>query len=94
MSSFMPETATGIKVGEVEQELNGLHVEREVIAKLIDDLATRLRGVLAERAPEAGSIANAPEPVRVPLAQALREEVRGLAGLSIQLRSIIDRIEL
>lgn len=82
------------KIGEVEQETDRLAIQEETLAKQLAELEQRLGPVLALRAEEAGSNANAPEPVRVQLAETLHNRVVGLSRLSDFLQSIINRIEL
>lgn len=90
----MPAVGTERKAGEVEQEVARMSTEREVLDKLIQELEQRLLPVLAIRAGEAGNTANVPEPMRVPLADSLHTHGTNLIHMGIQLRSIIDRIEL
>lgn len=93
-SSFMPSTATDVKIGEVEQELSALVEERKILDERLQLLEKRIGSVLAQR-PESGqNTTSTPEPVRVPLAQSIHEQVFNLAQMNAQLTSILNRIEL
>lgn len=80
---------------EVSNEMGKLTTQCEVLSKQLDELETRLVKVLALRSENASANpTGSPEPVRVPLAQAIHDHVRLLSGLSEQLKSIINRVEL
>lgn len=87
-------TTSERKIGEVEQELGRVEVECKVISDLITNLEGRLQQVLATRVVGETAQPSPPEPVRVPLAESVHQHLTGLALISVQLRSIIDRIEL
>ena len=82
------------KIGEVGEELQLLINAREMLQKQHEVLEHRLRGILAQRAEATGNAQSTPERVRVPLAQALHNEVTVLMDLSSKVQSTINRIEL
>jgi hypothetical protein len=85
---------TAPKQPEVSSEMERLMAQCETIEKQISQLETRLATVLAQRAETGQADAKVPEPVRVPLAQAIHGRVKHLSDLSDQLQSIINRIEV
>ena len=79
---------------EVSCEMERLVSQCETIDKQFSDLEMKLVTVLAQRSEPATDGAKVPEPVRVPLAQAIHDRVAHPSQLSDRLQSIINRIEV
>jgi hypothetical protein len=79
---------------EVSCEMERLTTQCETLDKQFSELETKLMTVLAQRGEGNVSDQKNPEPVRVPLAQAIHDRVAHLSQLSDRLQSIINRIEV
>lgn len=86
--------ASPVHQPEVSGEMERLGNQCETLDKQLSELETRLMTVLAQRAESNGDSAKNPEPVRVPLAQAIHDRVYHLSVLSDKVQSIINRIEV
>lgn len=95
--SFMPETASTAEVRQTEVESAFSRVDEctSYIDKLTSELEDKLsRSILAQnKSGEAQGNVKNPEPVRVPLAQAMHEHGNHLEAISERLSSIINRLE-
>lgn len=94
-SNFAAATATEVRIGEVEIELNRLCEQRQELDGRLQELEKRLNPILATR-PETGQADSKgqPEPVRVPLAQSIHDQVFNLSQMNDHLQSVLNRIEL
>lgn len=79
---------------EVSSEMERLTTQCKMIDEQLAQLEQKLNTVLAQRADKGAEVTSAPEPVRVPLAQAIHDRVHHLSLLSDQLTSIINRVEV
>jgi hypothetical protein len=79
---------------EVSSEMERLASISEQLDKGVQELEQKLNTVLAQRAETGQNSAGNPEPVRVPLAQAIHERAQHLATVSERIQSIINRLEV
>lgn len=89
----VPQVGT-ISQSEVGSEVEKLTTQCLTLEKQIAELAQRLGPVLRQLPQGNTGSTSTPEPVLVPLAQTLHERVKHLSGLSDQLASVINRVEL
>lgn len=94
MPTYMPETQLPARQPEVSSEMNRLSEQCELLDKGLSDLEGRLMTVIAQRAEGGASDVGQPEPVRVPLAQAIHDKGSHLMLLNDRLQSIINRVEV
>jgi hypothetical protein len=92
-------TATAAAINrqpEVSTEMDRLHIQCEVLDKGLSELELRLTTILAQRIDldNKKELGGHPEPIRVPLAQAIRDESNTLVLLNERVQSIISRIEV
>jgi hypothetical protein len=79
---------------EVSSEMDRLRIQCERLDGGLEELEKRLMTVLAQRAENGIGEVGQPEPVRVPLAQAIHDRGNHLILLNDRLQSIINRIEV
>lgn len=88
-------TATEVtKLPEVPSEVEQLGHQLEQLDKTVERLAERLIPVLANRAGDAVGGPSAPEPVRVPLAEALHQRYLTVVSITSRVQNLVDRVEL
>jgi len=66
----------------------------EELGMVAADLESRLHPVLAQRAEDAQKEPSQPQPLRVPVAQAIYDRSAQVYGVTKALRSILDRLEV
>lgn len=91
-----PSASTGAaqRDPQVAAEMDRLASTCEKLEAHLNSLEARLTQVLTPKPQTAETNQAVPEPVRVPLAQAIHDRVKHLSQLSEQLQSLIGRIEV
>lgn len=92
-TTFMPATGE-VKVSEVSREFSELMQSIARLREVTATLEKALEPVCRQVNGTEGSGTNAPEPVRVPLAQTVHEHSDEVDRIASQLQSILSRLEL
>jgi len=86
--------ANAVREPEVLAELTRLTNGCEALVKLTSELEERLKDILAIKPEMDSKNPLAPEPLRVPLAQAFHDRVVSLDNIAARLSSVINRLEI
>lgn len=79
---------------EVSEQMQRLQATTEYIDKIVSELEAALsQSILAQRKEGGAETATQPEPVRVPMAQALYDRAYHLETIRERLSSILSRLE-